>query len=231
MIDYVHLKECIFIPEEYFKIDLWKKGSLHDGAAVYYHRKRGCCIYYYPDNYRITVRGKLMMLLEDSEVLNPDDIYGLDISQFIEDINAYLNGLFIEPLLDISVFHVLRIDYCFNVSTPYVKEYIDFMNKAFSMAGNGSRINYVHEKGLDGSIYVKTKSDYTKNQRRNYVLNFYNKSDRLRCQRSRNHRVAQNDFKYAQDMVCSMPSLTSLKTSRLHPILLQKLQKRLQRLC
>ena len=41
------------------------------------------------------------------------------------------------------------------------------------------KVDYTQQKKLTGSAYVKTKTDYKDNTRRNYVLNYYDKFDRL----------------------------------------------------
>lgn len=201
MIDFVRMGMNIVIPDDAFRLDVWRECRIPAGTLIRYHRFRGVWVRYYPELYRMTITGKPMILLEDSEVLNVDDVYGLDILQFIDDLNAYLNHLFYEPYLDVRKFSTKRIDYCFNISTLYVREYLDFLTQAFRMTNNGQRVNYTMEKGLNGSVYIKTRSDYENNERRNYVLNYYNKIDRLNYLRSRGHRVAKHDFEYARGVL------------------------------
>ncbi len=199
MIDYVRLGMDIEIPEEEFDWTRFRTGILKDETVIWYHRFRGVWVRYYPMRRRITVTGKILMLLEDSEVLNVDDVYGLDIPQFVCDINDYLSALFKTIRLDILYFYAYRIDYCFNVYTPHVAEYVHFMNDAFRQVDNGARINYTLHKHLDGSVYIKTKSDYNHNERRNYVLNFYDKADRLKYLHDRKYKIPTRDFEFAQD--------------------------------
>lgn len=202
MIDYVRMSTAIAIPDHAFRGAGWHEYRIKVGTLIRYHRFRGVWIRYYPELYRMTISGKLLMLLEDSEVLNVDDVYGADIPQFIDDLNEYLNALFLYPVIDVREFHVTRIDYCYNVKTPHVKAYLDFLNKAFRLTNRGQRINYVQEKGLTGSVYIKTSSDYKHNERRNYVLNFYDKTDRLHyLQRENKHTVADHDWAYAQGVL------------------------------
>jgi hypothetical protein len=141
------------------------------------------------------------MLLFDTQVLNFDDIYGLDTEAFINDINEYLNKLFTTPIIDIRSFHVTRIDYCFNVHTERVDTYIEFFNKAFKMINSSVRKNYTLEKDLSGSAYIKTASDYKNNSLKNYTLNFYNKSVRLLYLAERDCHVHPEDYDHASNIL------------------------------
>ena len=69
------------------------------------------------------------------------------------------------------------------------------------MSNTGSRVNYPEEKGLSGSSYIKTKVDYQVNELRNYVLNFYDKYDRLEFLRRRGMRIAEDDWELARDVL------------------------------
>ena len=69
------------------------------------------------------------------------------------------------------------------------------------MSNTGSRVNYPEEKGLSGSSYIKTKGDYQVNELRNYVLNFYDKYDRLEFLRRRGMRIAEDDWELARDVL------------------------------
>ena len=146
MIDSVKLSKDIFIPETYLRPGLWRSYILKDGSDIRVHHYNGVWFCYYPESGRLKISGKLMKLLENTEVLNVDDIYGLDLPQFIDDLNDFINTLFTVPIIDVSTFRVSRIDYCFNVKTDYVKEYLDFLNNAFRLTDTGQRTNYVQEK-------------------------------------------------------------------------------------
>ena len=50
-------------------------------------------------------------------------------------------------MLDILTWTTYRIDYCFNIKTPYVSDYLDVMNEGFRMSNTGTRVNYPEEKG------------------------------------------------------------------------------------
>ena len=200
MIDYVHLSYHVAIPEHSFNQLMWKQWHINN--EPYFIRSiRGIHLRYYPSKALFTIDGKLLALLHDTQVYNVDDIYGDDPDRFIFEVNSYLNRLLPHLDLDIRNFHVKRIDYCFNVKTEHVKTYLDFLNLAFKRCSNGKRINHVQEKNLNGSIYVKTKSDYEHNTRRNYVVNFYDKLNCLQKKKANGERVVEADFDRAQNVL------------------------------
>ena len=54
---------------------------------------------------------------------------------------------------------------------------------------------------MSGSVYIKTKRDYDHNERRNYVLNYYDKADWLNKQRKAHRRTHTQDFVFAKDVL------------------------------
>lgn len=200
MIDYVALQSEIKIPDKTLKNMLWQTAKTDEGDSFFWYSHRGVKIRYYPYTTRLTIKGKLITLLQNTQVLNVDDIYGKDIDRFIDDINVQINKLFPTPILDIRDFTVTRIDYCFNVKTEHVSTYIGFLNKAFSLLASDVRKNYTLEKQLDGSVYIKTASDYENNTRKNYVLNFYNKTNRLVYQAEKGENITDTDFLHAENI-------------------------------
>ena len=201
MIDFIHLKTQNFIPEEALKPEQWRNVELQDGTVYWVHKKREASILYYPQTGKWAINGKLMTLLHDTQVSNADDVYEADLQHFVNEINAYLQNLVEAPMVDICEWETFRIDYCFNIKTPYVSEYLDVMNSGFRMSSAGTRVNHVEERGLSGSVYIKTKADYEANELRNYVLNFYDKSDRLEYLRRRGGRIAADDWELARDVL------------------------------
>ena len=201
MIDYVRLRTNIAISAKQIKRNMWKKASLEDGLFYYWYAFRDVYLRYYPHTEHFLIDGKILMLLYDTQVLNFDDIYRLDTEAFIEDINEYLNKLFTAPIIDIHSFHVTRIDYCFNVTTEHVDSYIDFFNRAFKLINSPTRKNFTLEKGLNGSAYIKTASDYRNNTLKNYTLNFYNKTDRLAYLEERGCHIHAEDYDYANNIL------------------------------
>ena len=180
MIDYVSLRKNIEIPTNFFSPMMWKQSQTDDGQNFFWRSIRGVNLRYYEDTRNFVINGKILMYLHDTQVQNLDDIYGGNKEQFISEFNAALNNLFPSPILDIRDFTVSRIDYCINVKTPLVATYIDFMSRAFRMTNTGTRVNFTDEHDLTGSVYVRTTADYRDNSNKNYTLNFYDKSDRLK---------------------------------------------------
>lgn len=201
MIDYVRLACDVDIHPKQLNPMKWYSAIVDNFEQTYVHDHRGVRVRYYPERGLVTIRGKILMLLHDTQVLNVDDVYGTDTERFVKEINAYLNRLFTTPLLDIRWFRVTRIDYCFNVQTDHVQGYIDFMSVAFQRCNGEKRINYTEEEKLNGSVYVKTRSDYERNERRNYVLNFYDKTDRLNKLQADGDRIRPEDFEYTSNVL------------------------------
>lgn len=201
MIDYVKLKYNITIPDKCFSARKWKSSKTDDGQPFYWHTTRGVKLRYYTESQLFTVNGKILMLLHDTQVQNFDDIYGAERNLFLDEINAAINSLFSTPLLDIRDFTVFKIDYCINVETPYVNEYVDFLSRAFQITNNGSRVDYADEYNLSGSVYVRTTSDYNAAQNKNYTLNFYNKADRLQHLIASGVRVSDADIILAENIL------------------------------
>ena len=201
MIDYVSMRKNIQIPNKYFSPAIWKRGKTDDGQFFRWHTVRGVKLRYYEETQTFTINGKILMYLYDTQVQNMDDIYGAEKELFLEDLNNAINRLFPSPILDIRDFTVTRIDYCVNVETPYVQEYITFLSDAFEKTNTGSRVDYVKENNLFGSVYVRTASDYRENQNKNYTLNFYDKSDRLRYLQAQGYCVSEADRLLAKNIL------------------------------
>ena len=201
MIDFLHLRAEYYVAENELNQELWHEAVFKTGERVFYHHRSGVVISYRPGTGKWYIAGKLIALIHDTQVLNVDDIYGADVQEFVNDINAYLRELLTIPMLDVLEFEVLRIDYCFNIRTSWVKEYLDVFARAFRQTNTGNRVDFTQEKRLSGSVYIKTKSDYKDNTRRNYVLNYYDKFNRLEYLRKKGRPVAESDWKYAENIL------------------------------
>ena len=81
MIDYVHLSTDISIRKNTLMRGMWTEAVTTDGQPYCYHSCRGVWLRYYPAKERMTISGKILMLLHDTQVLNVDDIYGADIDR------------------------------------------------------------------------------------------------------------------------------------------------------
>lgn len=201
MIDYVTLRHHINIPANYFSPMKWKRSQTEDEQFFRWHTFRRVKLRYYEDSQTFTISGKLLMFLYDTQVQNPDDIYGAKQEMFIEELNTALNRLFPVAIMDIRDFTVSRIDYCFNVETPHVTDYIDFMSRAFQMVNAGTRVDYSSKHQLSGSVYIRTASDYEDNSNKNYTLNFYDKADQVKDLISKGAYISEGDRMLARDVL------------------------------
>jgi hypothetical protein len=147
------------------------------------------------------IHGKLITLLHNTQVQNFDDIYGGLTEVFLDDLNRQLNFLFRESVVDVRSFKVTRIDFCFNVETSFVEEYLEALRRAFQGVDDGSKTDHAACHGLHGSVYIKNATEYRKNIRYNYTLNVYNKLDRLNYQRERGIPISRSDFLLAKDVL------------------------------
>lgn len=202
MIDSVRLKYKIEIPGNCFSED-WKYETNDFGEPRFYRTVNWVHFNYYSETGTFHINGKILLLLHNTRVKNFDDIYGSDRERFLDEINAAINRLFPYPVpgMDIRNFTVTHIDYCINVQTPYVKEYLEFLTQAFENTNNGSRVNFTAEKGLEGSVYVKTAAQYEKREKRNYTVNFYNKADWIQKQQQEGHNISRQDQIWAENIL------------------------------
>ena len=201
MIDYIKLKYYIEIPTKYFSPLIWQQGKTDDGQFFRWRTVRHVKLRYYEESKLFTISGKIIRYLYDTQVQNVDDVYGARTDLFVEEINDALNRLFPSPILDIRNFIVTRIDYCINLETPYTQTYIEFMDRAFKITNNGTRVNYAEEHDLDGSVYVRTASDYKENSNKNYTLNFYNKAHQLQALMKEGAYISEVDLALAENIL------------------------------
>ena len=201
MIDHVSINKIIPISPRSFRKNIWDKRTTEDGGAYYWCKRNGVTIRYYFQSQRLIIDGKLITLLHNTQVQNFDDIYGNLKDEFLDEINGQINSLFTQPLVDIRDFLTTRIDYCINVETPYVDEYIAFLKRAFQKVDSGGKIDHTQEFDLDGSVYIKNAAEYKANVRKNYTLNVYNKKDRLEFQERNKIAVEEADFVLAENIL------------------------------
>lgn len=199
MIDYVSLHTQIYIPTKNFSPMMWSLVR-KDTGNYFFKKIRTVMLRYFPETQRFIITGKLINLFYDTQVLNVDDIYGRDIERFSAEVDQYLSRVTGIPI-NILSFTASRIDYCFNVETPFVQAYLDLLNHAFRTADAGQRRNFSIEHQTPGSVYIKTASDYRRNTRTNYTLNFYDKTDWIANQRKRGHHISKEDDAFAKDIL------------------------------
>ena len=158
-------------------------------------------IKYYPNTQRLILDGKISNLFSASQVQNVDDIFGSDTEKFISQVNEKLNKLFEKTKIDIRNFIVARIDYCYNVKTPYVSEYLDFLTAAFQHRNTERRINFTDDRNLSGSVYIKPNQEYQKNEKKSYCLNFYDKTNWISNQEAKKIYISEEDKELAENVL------------------------------
>ena len=201
MIDYVSIYKIIQIPQRSFRQNMWDRRRTDDGTTYYWYKCNGVTIRYYFASQRLLISGKLITILHNTQVQNFDDIYGNLKDDFLDELNEQINNLFTKPLVDIREFTTSRIDYCINVETPYVDEYITFLKRAFQSVDTGTKIDHTKKYDLEGSVYIKNATEYEENARKNYTLNVYNKRNRLEYQEEHGMSINEADFSLAEDLL------------------------------
>lgn len=107
-----------------------------------------------------------------------------------------------------------RIDYCINIKTPYVKEYISLLQKgdvpySQRLSYNSDNRNYTHRKG---SIYLVSKvRDKRKKKTGSVTINFYDKEDQVRKEQQDNSVVEQAKNILRLEVQCNRQKLDYLK--------------------
>lgn len=199
MIDYLTILDYIKIDKKCFSPLRWTK--IHNEKLEYYwHRCNSVDIRYYPCKSLLLIKGKISTLFSASQVKNVDDIFGVDTDEFIDSVNNKLRTLCETETIDVRTFKVVRIDYCFNVKTSYVTEYLKFMSDAFQHRNKGTRTDFTQDNGLSGSLYIKPSGEYNKNQKKSYCLNFYDKTDWIRNQEEKRIHISASDKELAKDV-------------------------------
>ena len=159
--------------------------------AYYYIFIRGIRIAYYPTSENLIIGGKITGSGSYGKVKNLDDIFNsrVELERFFEDFNCKINKD-LKKKINILTNKSTRIDFCFNIKTDYVKEYIKFFNLFYSYNkdtrfSNYSNFNEIKDIEPDTSFYLKTEGQMRYNQNQNFTINFYNKEDQLNCLKNR----------------------------------------------
>ncbi len=123
---------------------------------------------------------RLSCRINFSKVLHPDDKISLMTAWDIQTVENRFNELIKElcPLLPkFRYWWVNRIDYCVNVHTPYVEEYLNLLKKGdrrFMQDWYDRNGNYTQKPG---SLYLVSTARRKRN--RGVTVNFYNKMDEM----------------------------------------------------
>lgn len=140
-----------------------------------------------------------------------------DFDKMVDTFNSimvYLGGL---PTFD--NWNVKRIDYCINIKTPYVKEYIALMQKGDIPAWQRLAFNPVSKRYTNriGSVYLPAKSSNIKeNKTGSMTINFYDKSQQQTAEAMKNNTISEAVLLQSENILrlevqCHRPKLDSLK--------------------
>lgn len=135
---------------------------------------------------------------DKTDLLKQQDIENKDIELAFNKIIQELNiGL---PLYE--NWKVNRIDYCVNIKTPYVSEYINILNKS-DMPSNltypsGESGNYSKSKD---SFYLVKKQNHKKKFTQNVRINFYNKQEQLKNAQKQGKQITAEQIAAAKNIL------------------------------
>lgn len=195
MIDDIHLQRELeldtsrfntnrFIYDEYSKDDIiWR---------LYKYNCSGVNISYSTITRKLKIEGRIYNLsMEPNRVDNLDRLYAGVISQEdeshhenLDDVLDQLNNTVYDLTgyrIDVRRFKVTYLEACFNLHTDQVDSYLKIFNEKFNTEKRMKYKNYVLENdlGYGTSFYIKTTSTYIKDNKSNYVVNFYNKHNQI----------------------------------------------------
>ena len=166
-------------------VTTWEK-DVKKGESYYYTFVNGVWLAYYPLTNSLIISGRILNVIYNERSKNIDDMFSTatELTEFFCSVNRVLNQYIVNAKLDITKMKVTKIDYCFNLFTDFVDEYISLFNLYYKHNKDSkfSRYrNYGIENKLsdDSSFYLKPNADYERNTRKNFVINFYNKRDQL----------------------------------------------------
>lgn len=129
-----------------------------------------------------------------------------DLDSMLEKVNNKIYELTSEKL-DIRDFDVSYIEVTFNLfEVDNVDRYIELFNLIFKDKNDKRYKNYTLEtdKPLYSSFYVKSNSNYMRNTKDSYTVNFYNKLDQLQYLEKNpknNSNVTNDDKRLAENVL------------------------------
>ena len=153
------------------------------------------------------------------KLLHPDDRISMmtawDIDTVENKFNELINGLL--PMLPrFKYWSVNRIDYCLNIHTPYVQEYLDLLKKGnrFFMKDwyDKKNRNYTQQ---DGSLYLVSTA---KKKNRGITINFYDKFDEMKKSLDENSELSddeKDDMELPKDILRLEVQCHKAKTERI----------------
>ncbi len=185
MIDNIRI--IIPVKEKDIDVSSWKVVVDNNCLQTYYFIFiRKIRIAYYPSSENLLIGGKITGIDNYGNVRNLDDIFNsrIELEKFFEDFNSKINKYIKGKKIDILTNKSTRIDFCFNIKTDYVKEYIKFFHLFYTYNkdnrfSNYSTFNEIRDIEPDTSFYLKTTGQMKHNQNQNFTINFYDKENQL----------------------------------------------------
>lgn len=173
-------------------------------VSAYIMKKNGYSTY----AFKCRINFKRLIEQQDRIAIYSDADFDKMVNKF-NTIMGYLGGL---P--SFGNWNTNRIDYCINIKTPYVKEYIALMQKgdvphSQRLSYNPSNRNYAHQ---EGSIYLVSKArDKRKSKTGSVTINFYDKENQIRKEQADNGVIEQAKNILRLEVQCNRPKLDYLK--------------------
>ena len=205
MIDKVKMNTIIYIPLTAIDLTRWRRFN-NRGNPLYIHKLLGVTICYSVRTSRLSVLGRLYNLSDNRNRIGNLDLlyegmagihilqehdddgtvryyaesYTQDLDDLIDKTNAYINNL-LNITVDIRTFKVTYIEFCFNLTTPYVADYVRMFNRVFTQHPHASYTSHVQRQGLGDhtSFYIRSNAQYRDGNDSRYTINFYHKLNQL----------------------------------------------------
>ncbi|MCK5757770.1 MAG: hypothetical protein KAH14_01665 [Clostridiales bacterium] len=203
------MNKVVYVSPDRFASVKWKRLVFQDNT-LYFYKQDGIRLIYSSRTHRLTFEGCLYNLsvnrnrvgnldllyegmagihIEQEVVTNDEGIittryharaYTQDLDQLINEANEYVNNL-LGIHINLRTFNVTYIEFCFNLQTPYVREYCRMFNKVFRERNMAGYTNDVQRRGFseDSGFYIKSNTQYKKKTNGRSGINFYNKLNQL----------------------------------------------------
>lgn len=150
---------------------IWYNGLLRDNGLVFRLKKIEA------ENYS---KPLLVCRINFSKLLHPDDKISLMTAWDVDAVEDRFNELVKELCSELPKFNywkVNRIDYCVNVQTPYVEQYLNLLKKGDRYYMKDTYDHNGNYGQKPGSLYMISTAQKKRN--RGITVNFYNKADEV----------------------------------------------------
>lgn len=185
-----------------------------DTKCFYNYSKidRGIRLYAYRQADQSFTYYQIVMRINFLRVIEQTDHVKLFSEQYTQAVSDKCNALLSElcaafpPLLD---WEVMRIDYCINIKTPHVQQYVKLMRKGdkpFQLALPTDK--YGNQTQKAGSVYFgKAKNKKTTS----YAINFYNKADQLKNEKAKQQYIDDAKDVLRIEIQCNAAKIDAIK--------------------